>query len=129
MSEKRCRFLMGKPGLDGHDRGALVVCNALRDAGVEVIYTGRHQTPEEIVISALQEDVDVLGLSVLSGAHTVLAQEVIGLLKKNGSNMPVVIGGFIDPDEFDELTRIGVAKVFGVGSSLNDITSWVKKIH
>src|SRR5277367_4657934 len=112
------RVVIAKPGLDGHDRGAKVVARALRDAGIEVIYTGLHQTPEQIVRTALQEDADLIGLSVLSGAHIPLFQRVIDLLaEENVSDIGVFGGGIIPPDDVAILEGMGVAKVFGPGSS------------
>ncbi len=121
------RILVAKPGLDGHDRGAKVVARALRDAGFEVIYTGLHQTPEMIVNAAVDEDVDAISLSVLSGAHMFLFPEVIRLLKdKNASDITVFGGGIIPDDDIPKLETAGVAKIFTPGASLNDITNWVR---
>jgi methylmalonyl-CoA mutase C-terminal domain/subunit len=122
----RVRVLVAKAGLDGHDRGAKVVARALRDAGVEVIYTGLHQTPEQIVAAAIQEDVDAIGLSLLSGAHMTLFPRVIGLLKEQGAPDIVVFGGGIIPEsDIPELTRLGVAKIFTPGAPTSDIVTWV----
>ncbi|NIM51547.1 MAG: methylmalonyl-CoA mutase [Gemmatimonadales bacterium] len=126
------RVLVGKPGLDGHDRGAKVVAAALRDAGMEVIYTGLHQTPEMIATAAVQEDVDVVGLSVLSGAHMTLFPRVRDLLAEVGRSDILLIGGGIIPQEdIEELEAGGVAKLFGPGSGTQEIaqfiTSWAEK--
>ncbi|MCB0271865.1 MAG: cobalamin B12-binding domain-containing protein [Bdellovibrionales bacterium] len=123
---KKLRILVAKPGLDGHDRGAKVVARALRDAGFEVIYTGLHQTPEMIVSAAIDEDVDAVSMSVLSGAHMFLFPEVIRLLKEKGAPEISVFGGGIIPDEdIPKLEDAGVAKIFTPGASLKDITDWV----
>ena len=120
------RVVVAKPGLDGHDRGAKVVARALRDAGFEVIYTGLHQTPEQIVEAAIQEDADAIGLSVLSGAHMTLFAKVIELLKERDAEDIVVFGGGIIPDgDIPELARIGVAKVFTPGAPTSEIVDWV----
>jgi len=122
----RLRILVAKPGLDGHDRGAKIVARALRDAGFEVIYTGLHQTPEMIVNAAVDEDVDAVSMSVLSGAHMYLFAEVIKLLKDKGASDISVFGGGIIPDEdIPKLEAIGVAKIFTPGCSLQEITDWV----
>jgi len=124
---KMFRILIAKPGLDGHDRGAKVVAHALRDAGFEVIYTGLRQTPEQIVRTAIQEDVDLIGLSILSGAHLQLSRKVIDLMKKEGiDHIPLFVGGIIPADDVDELLRIGVKKVFGPGTPLSEIVQQVK---
>jgi methylmalonyl-CoA mutase, C-terminal domain len=125
---RKVRVLIAKPGLDGHDRGAKVVMRALRDAGMEVIYTGLHQTPEQIVQAALQEDVDFIGLSVLSGAHLTLFASVTELLQEQGAVDVVVFGGGIIP-EFDMplLHAMGVARVFTPGSSTREIVDWVEQ--
>jgi methylmalonyl-CoA mutase C-terminal domain/subunit len=121
------RVVVAKPGLDGHDRGAKVVARALRDAGMEVIYTGLHQTPEQIVETAIQEDADAVGLSVLSGAHMTLFQRVVALLEERGARDIVVFGGGIIPDaDIPELKRLGVAKVFTPGASTGSIVAWVR---
>jgi methylmalonyl-CoA mutase C-terminal domain/subunit len=120
------RILIGKPGLDGHDRGAKVVAAGLRDAGMEVIYTGLHQTPEMIVTAAVQEDVDVVGLSILSGAHLTLFPRVKQLLSSQGRDDILVIGGGIIPqDDIDKLEAQGVARLFGPGTSTDDIVDFV----
>ena len=121
------RVVIAKPGLDGHDRGAKVVARALRDAGVEVIYTGLHQTPEQIVAAALQEDADAIGLSVLSGAHMTQFARVLELLKERDATDIVVFGGGIIPDEdIAELSRMGVAKIFTPGAATTEIVDWVR---
>jgi methylmalonyl-CoA mutase C-terminal domain/subunit len=123
------RVLIAKPGLDGHDRGAKVVARALRDAGFEVIYTGIRQTPEMIVQSALQEDVDAIGLSILSGAHLDLFPAIVQGLKEKGlDNVPVFAGGIIPREDYDELKRMGIKGVFGPGTSLKDIVDFVRQV-
>jgi len=120
------RIVVAKPGLDGHDRGAKVVARALRDAGHEVIYTGLHQTPEQIVETAIQEDADLIGLSVLSGAHMTLFKRLIELLAERDSSDIVVFGGGIVPEEdIPVLSELGVAKVFTPGATTTEITDWV----
>ncbi|MEM1537825.1 MAG: cobalamin-dependent protein [Candidatus Nezhaarchaeales archaeon] len=126
---KRLKVLIAKPGLNGHDRGAKVVATALREAGMEVIYTGRHQTPERIASIAVDEDVDVVGLSILSGAHLTLSQEVIKLLKEKGKNVPVVVGGVIPDKDIVALKSMGVAEVFPVGSKLSAIVDYFKRLQ
>jgi len=122
----KIRVIVAKAGLDGHDRGAKVVARALRDAGVEVIYTGLHQTPEQIVAAAIQEDVDAIGLSVLSGAHMTLFTRLLDLLKEQGADDIVVFGGGIIPDaDIVELTAMGVSKIFTPGAPTTDIVAWV----
>lgn len=126
MSEQKIRVLVAKPGLDGHDRGAKVVARALRDAGMEVIYTGLRQTPEMIAEAALQEDVDVVGLSILSGAHLTLVPKVVDKLKKNGlDNIVVVVGGIIPEEDIEPLRQTGVQGVFGPGTSTEDIVAFI----
>jgi methylmalonyl-CoA mutase, C-terminal domain len=121
------RVVIAKPGLDGHDRGAKVVARALRDAGIEVIYTGLHQTPEQIVAAALQEDADAIGLSVLSGAHMTQFSRVLELLRERGANDITVFGGGIIPDaDIAELEQMGVAKIFTPGATTTEIVSWVR---
>jgi methylmalonyl-CoA mutase C-terminal domain/subunit len=123
----RIRVVVAKPGLDGHDRGAKVVARALRDAGMEVIYTGLHQTPEQIVETAIQEDADAVGLSVLSGAHMTLFRRVLDLLGERGASDIVVFGGGIIPDaDIPELREIGVAKIFTPGATTQSIVEWVR---
>lgn len=122
------RILIGKPGLDGHDRGAKVVARALRDAGMEIIYTGLRQTPEMIVEAALQEDVDAIGLSILSGAHLPLTERIMALLRENDmADVPVFLGGIIPGDDLLTLQEMGVAAVFGPGSSTADIVTFVRE--
>jgi methylmalonyl-CoA mutase, C-terminal domain len=121
------RVLIAKPGLDGHDRGAKVVAAALRDAGMEVIYTGLHQTPEMIANAAVQEDVDVIGLSILSGAHMTLFPRVLDLLREAGRDDVLITGGGIIPKEdMDELQRLGTGKLFGPGTSTSDLVSYIR---
>ncbi len=121
------RIVVAKPGLDGHDRGAKVVARALRDAGMEVVYTGLHQTPEQIVQAALQEDADAVGLSVLSGAHLTLFARVVQLLKEKDAEDVVVFGGGIIPEaDIPELERLGVRKIFTPGASMSEIVEWVR---
>ncbi|HHV78274.1 MAG TPA: cobalamin B12-binding domain-containing protein [Firmicutes bacterium] len=127
MSDRLIRVLVAKPGLDGHDRGAKVVARSLRDAGMEVIYTGLRQTPEKIVEAALQEDVDVVGLSILSGAHMAILPRVIELLKKHGLNdVLVVAGGVIPNDDVPALKEMGVSAVFTPGTSTKDIAAFIR---
>ena len=127
MASAPIRVVVAKPGLDGHDRGAKVVARALRDAGVEVIYTGLHQTPEQIVETAIQEDADAVGLSVLSGAHMTLFAKVLELLRERGSEDIKVFGGGIIPEaDMPELERLGVAKIFTPGATTTDIIEWVR---
>jgi methylmalonyl-CoA mutase C-terminal domain/subunit len=122
------RVVVAKPGLDGHDRGAKVVARALRDAGVEVVYTGLHQTPEQIVETAIQEDADAIGMSVLSGAHMTLFARVIDLLRERDASDIVVFGGGIVPEaDMPELTEMGVAKVFTPGATTGEIITWVRE--
>lgn len=127
-STKPIRVVVAKPGLDGHDRGAKVVARALRDAGMEVIYTGLHQSPEQIVSTAIAEDADAIGLSVLSGAHLTLFARVIELLKDNDAEDIVVFGGGIIPeDDRQELADLGVRQVFTPGATMADIVAWVRE--
>jgi methylmalonyl-CoA mutase C-terminal domain/subunit len=126
--EKKIRVLIAKPGLDGHDRGAKVVARALRDAGMEVIYTGLHQTAEMIVNTAVQEDVNVIGLSLLSGAHMTLFNDVTKLLKEKGMSDVLVLGGGIIPEEdAPVLKKVGVCGIFGPGTPCEDIVKFIKK--
>ncbi len=126
MTERKVRVVVAKPGLDGHDRGAKIVARALRDAGIEVIYTGLHQTPEQVVATAVQEDADAIGLSVLSGAHNYLFKRVIELLKEKGADDVVVFGGgIIPPEDVAGLKAIGVKELFGPGTSTQDIIRFV----
>ena len=127
--KERIRVVIGKPGLDGHDRGAKVVSRALRDAGMEVIYTGIRQTPSEIVETAIEEDADIIGLSILSGAHIRLSSKLIDKMKeKNVENIPVFLGGIIPEDDIPELKDIGITEVFGPGTPLETIIQKVKDI-
>ena len=124
--ERKLRILVAKPGLDGHDRGARVIARAIRDAGFEVIYTGCHQTPEQIVSTAIQEDVDLIGLSILSGAHTYSFPRVLELLRENNAEDISVIGGGIFPlEDISKLKEIGIKEIFEPGAKLKDITEWV----
>jgi len=125
---KKIRVLMAKPGLDGHDRGAMVVARALRDAGMEVIYTGLRQTPEMVAESALQEDVDVVGLSILSGAHMALVPRVLELLREQGQERVVVlVGGIIPDDDVPQLLELGVVATFGPGTSTDEIVRAIRE--
>jgi len=125
---RKVRVLVAKPGLDGHDRGAKVVANALKDAGMEVIYTGLHQTPEMIAESAVQEDVDVVGLSILSGAHMTMFPRVMELLKEKGAEHIVVFGGGIIPaEDVEKLEKSGVACLFGPGTDTGDIIKFIRE--
>jgi len=127
MSSRKVRILVAKPGLDGHDRGAKVVARALRDAGFEVVYTGLHQTPEMIASAAVQEDVDAVGLSIMSGAHNTLFPAVIDALKAKGANDVIVFGGGIIPEtDMERLKTAGVAGVFTPGTTLEQIVTWVR---
>jgi methylmalonyl-CoA mutase C-terminal domain/subunit len=127
MASKRARILIAKPGLDGHDRGAKVVARGLSEAGYEVIYTGLHQTPEQIAEAALQEDVDAVGLSILSGAHMTLFPRVMELLAKSGGESIMLFGGGIIPEEdIEELKQRGVDEIFTPGSSISDIVSFLE---
>ena len=126
-SEQPIRVLIAKPGLDGHDRGAKVIARALRDAGMEVIYTGLRQTPEMIVNAALQEDVQVIGLSILSGAHNAIVPRVMELLRANGmEDVKVIVGGIIPDEDAEELKKRGVAAVFQPGASLDAIVNFIR---
>ena len=126
MPNGRARILVAKPGLDGHDRGIKVVARALRDAGMEVIYTGLHQTPEQIASAAIQEDVDAVGLSCLSGAHMTLFPKVVELLREQGGGDIVVFGGGIIPDsDIPKLSDAGIAKIFTPGATTKEIIEWV----
>jgi len=128
VAEKRLRILVAKPGLDGHDRGAKIIARALRDGGFEVIYTGLHQTPEMIAEAAVQEDVDAVGLSILSGAHMTLFPEVMRLLKELGAGDIAVFGGGIIPeDDASKLRELGVKEVFTPGASTEDIVKWLRE--
>lgn len=127
MTEQKIRVLVAKPGLDGHDRGAKVVARALRDAGMEVIYTGLRQTPEMIAEAALQEDVDIVGLSILSGAHMALVPRVLELMKANGQDdVNLFLGGIIPDEDIEKLSEMGVTGVYGPGASTEDIVADVR---
>jgi methylmalonyl-CoA mutase C-terminal domain/subunit len=127
MPERKLRILVAKPGLDGHDRGAKIIARALRDAGFEVIYTGLHQTPEMIAEAAIQEDVDAIGLSILSGAHNTLFPAVIRLLRAaGGDDISIFGGGIIPPEDIVRLKQEGVREVFTPGASTDDIVAWVR---
>ncbi|AKU90851.1 cobalamin B12-binding domain-containing protein [Vulgatibacter incomptus] len=127
MAERKLRILVAKPGLDGHDRGAKIIARALRDGGFEVIYTGLHQTPEMIAAAAIQEDVDGIGLSIMSGAHMHLAPAVIDLLKEQGaSDIAVFLGGIIPQDDIAKLRAVGVREVFLPGTTTEDVIGWVR---
>ncbi len=127
MAERKIRVLVGKPGLDGHDRGAKVVAAALRDAGMEVIYTGLHQTPEQVVQAAIQEDVDVVALSILSGAHMTLFPRVLNLLKQEGMDHVLVTGGGIIPSEdMEQLREMGIGKLFGPGTPTTEAVQYIR---
>ena len=124
---RKIRVVVAKPGLDGHDRGAKIIARALRDAGMEVIYTGLHQSPEQIVETAIQEDADAVGLSILSGAHMTLVPKVVELLRGQGvDDVVVTVGGTIPADDAPELKKLGIAEVFTPGASTQDIIEFVK---
>jgi len=126
-SEKKIRVVVAKPGLDGHDRGAKIIARALRDAGMEVIYTGLHQTPEQIVATVLQEDADAVGLSILSGAHMTLVPKIVALLREQDAGEVVVtVGGTIPADDIPELKELGVAEVFTPGAPTQDIIDFIR---
>ncbi|HEY4622022.1 MAG TPA: cobalamin B12-binding domain-containing protein [Gaiellaceae bacterium] len=127
MPDRKIRVVIAKPGLDGHDRGAKIIARALRDAGMEVIYTGLHQTPEQIVETAIQEDADAVGVSILSGAHMTLVPRIIDGLRSSGADdVLVVVGGTIPPDDAEELKEKGVAAVFGPGATTTDIVDFLR---
>jgi methylmalonyl-CoA mutase cobalamin-binding domain/chain len=127
MPDHRIRVLVAKPGLDGHDRGAKIVARALRDAGMEVIYTGLRQTPEQIVSAALQEDVDTIGISILSGAHNTIVPKICELMRAQGLNdVLLVVGGIIPDEDIAELKRIGVSEVFQPGASTQEIVDFIR---
>jgi methylmalonyl-CoA mutase C-terminal domain/subunit len=127
-AERKIRVVVAKPGLDGHDRGAKVIARALRDAGMEVIYTGLRQTPEMIVTSSLQEDVDVIGLSILSGAHNAIVPRVMDLLKQNKmDDVLVLVGGIIPDQDIDGLKKAGVAGIFQPGTPMDDIVKFIRE--
>ena len=124
--DRTIRVVIAKPGLDGHDRGAKIIARSLRDAGMEVIYTGLHQTPEQIVETAIQEDADAVGISILSGAHMTLVPRIVeGLRANDADDVLVVVGGTIPPEDAEELKRLGIAEVFTPGASTGEITGWV----
>jgi methylmalonyl-CoA mutase C-terminal domain/subunit len=126
-TDKKIRVVVAKPGLDGHDRGAKIIARALRDAGMEVIYTGLHQTPEQIVQTVIQEDADAVGLSILSGAHMTLVPRVLELLKEEGiDDVLITVGGTIPADDVPALKEHGVAEVFGPGTSTQDIVEFIR---
>ena len=127
-NERKIRVLVAKPGLDGHDRGAKVIARALRDAGMEVIYTGLRQTPEMIAMAALQEDVDAVGISILSGAHNTLCPRIVDLLRENGmDDTLVVVGGIVPQDDIQKLKDYGVSEVFLPGTSTEDIIAFIRR--
>jgi methylmalonyl-CoA mutase C-terminal domain/subunit len=124
---RKVRVVIAKPGLDGHDRGAKIIARALRDAGMEVIYTGLHQTPEQIVETAIQEDADAVGVSILSGAHMTLVPRIVeGLRDRDAGDVLVVVGGTIPPDDAEELKAQGVAAVFGPGATTSEIVDFLR---
>ena len=126
-SSKKIRVVVAKPGLDGHDRGAKIIARALRDAGMEVIYTGLHQTPEQIVETVIQEDAQAVGLSILSGAHMTLVPRIVKLLREQGvDDVVVVVGGTIPSDDIPELKRLGIAEVFTPGASTEAIVDFIR---
>lgn len=128
VEERKIRVMVAKPGLDGHDRGARIIARAYRDAGFEVVYTGLHQTPEEIVQAAVQEDVDMIGLSSLAGAHMYLFPRVVELLREKGaSDIVVCAGGIIPDDDIPRLKAAGIQKVFLPGAPLDDVVQWVRE--
>jgi len=127
MAKKKIRILIAKPGLDGHDRGAKIICRALRDAGFEVIYTGLRRTPEEIVNTAVHEDVDVIGLSLLSGAHNILFPKILKMLKDcDAGDIKVIAGGIIPEEDFNRLKADGIAEIFLPGAATEEIVHWIK---
>ena len=126
-TQRKIRVVVAKPGLDGHDRGAKIIARALRDAGMEVIYTGLHQTPEQIVATVIQEDADAVGLSILSGAHMTLVPRVIDLLREqDAGDVVITVGGTIPADDVEELKRLGVAEVFTPGATTDDIVEFIE---
>jgi methylmalonyl-CoA mutase cobalamin-binding domain/chain len=127
MSDRKIRVVVAKPGLDGHDRGAKIIARALRDAGMEVIYTGLHQTPEQIAATVIQEDADAVGLSILSGAHMTLVPKIVAMLREQGAeDVLVTVGGTIPADDIPELKRLGVAEVFTPGAPTDDIVEFLR---
>jgi methylmalonyl-CoA mutase C-terminal domain/subunit len=126
-TERKIRVVVAKPGLDGHDRGAKIIARALRDAGMEVIYTGLHQTPEQIAATVIQEDADAVGLSILSGAHMTLVPKIVAMLREQGADeVLVTVGGTIPADDIPELKRLGVAEVFTPGAPTDDIVEFLR---
>jgi methylmalonyl-CoA mutase C-terminal domain/subunit len=126
-SSRRIRVVVAKPGLDGHDRGAKIIARALRDAGMEVIYTGLHQTPEQIAATVIQEDADAIGLSILSGAHMTLVPRVVELLREQGAeDVVLTVGGTIPNDDIPELKKLGVAEIFTPGASTDEIVEFIR---
>ena len=127
-TERKIRVVVAKPGLDGHDRGAKIIARALRDAGMEVIYTGLHQTPEQIAETVIQEDADAIGLSILSGAHMTLVPRVVELLREQGvEDVLITVGGTIPADDVPELKKLGVAAVFTPGASTDEIVEFIRQ--
>jgi methylmalonyl-CoA mutase C-terminal domain/subunit len=127
MSERKIRVVVAKPGLDGHDRGAKIIARALRDAGMEVIYTGLHQTPEQIAATVIQEDADAVGLSILSGAHMTLVPKIVEMLREQGADdVLVTVGGTIPADDIPELKKLGIAEVFTPGAPTDDIVAFLR---
>ena len=128
MADRKIRVVVAKPGLDGHDRGAKIIARALRDAGMEVIYTGLHQTPEQIVETAIQEDADAVGISILSGAHMTLVPKILEGLKENeADDVVVVVGGTIPREDAEELKRLGVAEIFTPGAPMGEIVEFLRE--
>ena len=127
MSERKIRVVVAKPGLDGHDRGAKIIARALRDAGMEVIYTGLHQTPEQIIATVIQEDADAVGLSILSGAHMTLVPKIVEMLREqDAGDVVITVGGTIPADDVPELEKLGVASVFTPGAPTDDIVEFLR---
>jgi methylmalonyl-CoA mutase, C-terminal domain len=127
-AQRKIRVVVAKPGLDGHDRGAKIIARALRDAGMEVIYTGLHQTPEQIAATVIQEDADAIGLSILSGAHMTLVPRVVDLLREQGAeDVVLTVGGTIPNDDIPELKRLGVAEIFTPGASTDEIVEFIRE--
>jgi methylmalonyl-CoA mutase C-terminal domain/subunit len=126
--DRRIRVMVAKPGLDGHDRGAKVVASALRDAGMEVIYTGLRASPDAIVATAIQEDVDVIGLSVLSGAHEPIAKRILELLAQKNADIPILMGGVIPEEDRERLRKVGVGAIYGQEATLQEIVEGVRKL-
>ncbi len=126
--KRKFKVLVSKLGLDGHDRGAKVIARALRDAGFDVVYLGVHQTPENVVRTAIEEDVDVIGISILSGSHIELISDLMKIMKEKGVEVPVIVGGIIPPQDYDELKRLGVREVMGPGTPLSKIVEVYRKL-